>query len=228
MGKNRINENLPYKNKDWLMKKIHINGLSFLQISKEVGINFKTLWYWLRKFGIIAPNQGLSFAKLKEREVIDYKKRDWLYKEYIVKRKSIKQIAKEQKKTIHIIHYWLIKNGIERRDDIEENRKRWAGKNNPNWKGGTTKLRDRIRNSKKYRRWRKSVFERDNYTCQKCKKRGGKLCVHHKKSFADILAKLTKNYFVIMRNNELWNRENGETQCIKCHKKTKNYLNFNR
>ena len=62
------------------------------------------------------------------------------------------------------------------------------------------------RNSQHYKEWRTSVFERDNYTCQHCNQRGGKLNAHHIKSF--------KNYpklrLVV---------ENGITLCLECHKK---------
>lgn len=58
------------------------------------------------------------------------------------------------------------------------------GSNNPSWKGGTTSEIKKIRNSETYATWRKSVFQRDNYTCQKCKKRGTTLHAHHIRSFA--------------------------------------------
>lgn len=33
--------------------------------------------------------------------------------------------------------------------------------------------------------WKKACLERDNFTCQKTKQRGGKLRVHHINNFAD-------------------------------------------
>lgn len=58
------------------------------------------------------------------------------------------------------------------------------GDKHPNWQGGITKERDKIRRLPGYQLWRKSVFQRDNYTCQKCKKRGTTLHAHHIRSFA--------------------------------------------
>lgn len=70
-----------------------------------------------------------------------------------------------------------------------------------NWKGGVTK---RDMNSKKYRLWRLSVFERDNFTCQKCKVRGGYLEADHIKPWV----LYPKSRFMV---------SNGQTLCKKCH-----------
>lgn len=62
----------------------------------------------------------------------------------------------------------------------------------------------RIRASLEYKLWRKSVLERDGYTCQVCEHVGGKLHVHHIQSFA--------------RHPELrFEIDNGVTLCISCH-----------
>jgi 5-methylcytosine-specific restriction endonuclease McrA len=69
-----------------------------------------------------------------------------------------------------------------------------------------------IRYSKDLDIWRKGVFVRDNYTCQKCKKTGGYLEAHHIKPFA---------FFPELR----FELSNGETLCKKCHNKTKTPFN---
>lgn len=89
----------------------------------------------------------------------------------------------------------------------EEHLKKISGANASNWKGGTTPVNKRLRRSKEFIAWRKSVFERDNYTCQECKKRGGVLHPHHIKSFA---------HYPELR----FELTNGRTLCKDCHMKT--------
>jgi 5-methylcytosine-specific restriction endonuclease McrA len=61
----------------------------------------------------------------------------------------------------------------------------YLGCNNPSWKGGRTPLSKIIRGSFKYKQWIKSVFNRDNFTCQICNIRGGELRANHIKKFSD-------------------------------------------
>ena len=86
------------------------------------------------------------------------------------------------------------------------------GNKHPNWQGGKTQLNFKIRNSLQYKSWRKSIFERDNYTCQTCKAKSGKLEAHHKIKFSDIY----------LTNPELlWDIGNGITLCKQCHRGAK-------
>jgi len=107
----------------------------------------------------------------------------------------------------------------------EESRKkrgeRIKGKKNYNWKGGITSLVQQIRHHYKYRQWRSDVFTRDDFTCQECEVRGGKLHAHHKdKSFSGILEEYKiKTLEEALDCEELWNINNGITMCQKCHYK---------
>lgn len=82
-----------------------------------------------------------------------------------------------------------------------------SGKNCHFWKGGVTQKNMVIRKSLEYRIWREKVFERDNYTCVFCKKRGGKLNADHIKPFSE--------YYELR-----FEIGNGRTLCIECHVKT--------
>lgn len=54
----------------------------------------------------------------------------------------------------------------------------------PNWKGGISRTYKTGYYSMVYKKWREEVFERDNYTCQKCGTKHAYLTAHHIKSFA--------------------------------------------
>lgn len=90
----------------------------------------------------------------------------------------------------------------------EKSRAFTRGPKNVNWKGGISKLsrteRQNASNTPEYKRWRVSVFERDNYTCQMCEQHGGVLHADHIERWAD--------------NEELrYAVDNGRTLCVACH-----------
>ena len=89
-------------------------------------------------------------------------------------------------------------------------RGKYVGNEHPNWRGGITPINTKIRHSIEYKLWRKSVFERDNYTCVQCNVRGGVLNADHIKPFA-LFPELRLEF------------SNGRTLCVSCHKKTDTY-----
>jgi hypothetical protein len=76
---------------------------------------------------------------------------------------------------------------------------------------GKTPINQCIRKSNEYKLWRKAVFERDNYTCVWCGKRGD-IEADHIKPFSLYPALR----FAI---------DNGRTLCKDCHRKTDTYGN---
>ena len=77
------------------------------------------------------------------------------------------------------------------------------------WKGGRMMNypeSEKIRKSSEYILWRKSIYKRDDFICQKCGKSGGKLNAHHIFNFADY----PELRLAI---------DNGITLCKKCHLK---------
>ena len=98
--------------------------------------------------------------------------------------------------------------------------RKYSGENSPSYNPNMTE-EDRIiqRKSNEYYLWRKSVFKRDNYTCQRCgDNSGSNLNAHH-----------IINY---MENEDLrTDLDNGITLCKTCHKlfhDTYGYKNNNR
>ena len=78
------------------------------------------------------------------------------------------------------------------------------GAKNGNWKGGLTALVKGIRRSPELYQWRKSVLERDLFTCQDCGETNN-IAAHHIKS-------------VIGFPRLIFNVDNGLTLCKDCHK----------
>lgn len=118
-----------------------------------------------------------------------------------------KKMTEEQKRKLSISHkknptrYWLGKRGV------------YSGEKHHSWKGGITPENQKIRHSLEYKIWRRSVFERDRYTCVWCgiKNGGGKsvrLEADHIKPFA---------YYPELR----FAIDNGRTLCKSCHDTTK-------
>lgn len=67
-----------------------------------------------------------------------------------------------------------------------------------------------IRKSWAYTKWRKSIYERDDYTCQICHKRGVRIQADHIKPFA---------WYPELR----FELSNGRTLCVDCHRMTPTY-----
>lgn len=128
------------------------------------------------------------------------------------------------------VRRWLIKHGIPRRGYTENKTPIAKGSHLPesqkmaiskasigkagtmvgdkhwNWRGGITPINLQVRNSKEYKRWREAVFKRDDFTCQECLVRGGRLEADHIKPFS---------LYPDLRLDV----QNGRTLCQKCHLK---------
>ena len=88
-------------------------------------------------------------------------------------------------------------------------------KNHWNWKNGVTGEREKLMSQKIYKDWRSSVYKRDDFTCLKCKVKGGSLRAHHIENYAD-------------NKDQALGINNGATLCAKCHREFhKKYGNKN-
>lgn len=117
--------------------------------------------------------------------------------------------AKKGKPIKHLIANWeencrKISNALTGKPQL------WnRGKNHPNYiDGGKAQYaRQKDMGRVEYKNWRRAVFKRDDFTCQECKKRGGKICADHIKPYS-LYPKLR------------YDVNNGKTLCVKCHRKT--------
>ena len=112
-------------------------------------------------------------------------------------------LIRRNKEYYHKSHY----HSAETRKKMSDMRKGLhAGDKHPNWKGGYyNSERDNYYESAESRLWRKSVYQRDNHTCQICDTRGGKINAHHILDWVK---------FEELRHNT----SNGITLCVPCHR----------
>lgn len=138
------------------------------------------------------------------------------YAEHHRKEKERERARKRKvEKSIYMKNYYRGRNIYTKKDISNWNKK----ENNPNWQGGKTTLTNIIRTSKEQQQWRSDILVRDNWTCQTCGLRGCALNVHH----IDELPNIIKNNNIedwqeAKMCKELWNKDNGVTLCLKCHK----------
>ena len=91
-----------------------------------------------------------------------------------------------------------------RTQSISERIAKSVAMKNKDWGERVSEKNELIRKGIEIRLWREAVFARDNYTCQKCKKRGARLNAHHKNNFSEYPELRTAI-------------DNGITLCEKCH-----------
>lgn len=125
-------------------------------------------------------------------------------------KKKISEANKNNKTGIENGKNTRFKKGFKHTEEWREMvSKKQRGENHYNWQGGKTPMHETIRRSLEMRIWKKSVFERDNYTCRWCKIRSGNgkavvLHADHIKPFA---------FYPELR----FELSNGQTLCTGCH-----------
>jgi hypothetical protein len=151
------------------------------------------------KKGDIPWNKGLKMSDTFKLKISESKKKNPT-KYWLGKKRSLETIEKMRSKLIGRKVWNKGKNQLQT-----------TGEKNPNWKGGTSKgYRKGYRDNLEYKKWRASVFKRDDYTCQICGITGVYITAHHTKSWAK---------YPELRHEV----SNGITLCEDCHKLTDNY-----
>ena len=216
---NLIYVEIPYRNREWLYNEYITKDRDAKDIAKECGINQRTLREWISML-------DLPYKPVKSEGLT----KEILYDLYRVQRKTTIEIGNMFNMSDSSILYWLRKydiptfttsettnyylyekGGLEKARETQstmENRIksscRQHGINIEDFQGFSTTEQHMARNNTYYKEWKKKVFERDDYTCQCCGKRGGNLNAHHLYNFAEY-------------EDLRYNVENGITFCEKCH-----------
>ena len=94
--------------------------------------------------------------------------------------------------------------------------------NNFHYIDGRTPLVQIVRHCRHYIIWRDNIFNKDDFTCQECGKRGCYLEAHHLYPFSLIWGDNNiTTYKKALSCEKLWDTSNGQTLCKECHNKTK-------
>ncbi len=88
---------------------------------------------------------------------------------------------------------------------IDSHKGKFRGPDSPSWKGGVSMIGQKLRGSTVYAEWRQAVMARDDYTCQLCGVRGGKLQADH---YPYPFSKYPEKRLDV---------DNGRTLCRPCH-----------
>lgn len=148
-----------------------------------------------------------------------FKSRDWLLEHYVSRHRPILEIAREFGVDQTSVYRALERNGIPRRDAQAAHKGTQTGERNPAWKGGVTPERQRLYKTSEWKDFVKQVFDRDNYTCQRCGKaiagaRGNRhIAAHHIKTWADYpeLRMEMTNVVTLCRPCHLWVHSKANT-----------------
>lgn len=126
---------------------------------------------------------------------------------------SMRQIQKELGNvTIADIRAWSVAEAnkvhypkrFKKNKKSQQSKKSWKKRVFASWKD--TPEQAAFRRSPEYQQWRIIVLERDKYTCQHCEQTGGRLVVHHVKTFK-------------MNPDLRLESDNGIVLCNDCHEK---------
>lgn len=148
------------------------------------------------------------------REPKPYWNKEWLYNEYVTKKRSSQEIASEFGCKDSNILYFLRKYDLPIRT-VSEARviKHWGlsgeangmygrnGADNPHWKGGISPERQTLYSSQEWSEAIKVVWRRDRATCQRCQKiktACDEYHIHHITSFAAKELRAVPNNLVLL------------------------------
>ena len=140
------------------------------------------------KISMSLKNRVMPIEQREKIKASQKKKPIGCFKAGIENLKQGREVLKEKFKTGDLITRSKISIAAKKRYEDKDERLKlsllFRGKNGNNWQGGITLLNKSIRQSLEMKLWREVVYQRDNWTCQECYEKSGKLNAHHLKNFS--------------------------------------------
>lgn len=205
-----------YQDKDTLKRLYMVERKTTIEIGMLFGVDNSTIFLWLKRHNIPIHYGNPNILQLRDK--------DFIFNEYVAKRKSLPQIAKELQCSDDAVRNQMIRFGIGRRTFSEalkgtkkpeymreifreRARKMFKREKHPNWKGGVTSKHHSFRTSSEYLIWRQAIWKRDEYGCA--------ICNSWKRPNAHHIYPLWHNW------DKRLDLNNGITLCKKCHENIK-------
>jgi hypothetical protein len=154
--------------KEWLHEHYIVKGLDTTQIGHMVGRDPKSVWNWLKDFGIPTRPRGSGVSA----EVLTARLPDWGGKNHTPE--SRKKMSEYAKATGRVPYDPAVGSYMKGR----------RGADATNWKGGITPERQTLYSSIEWSECVKAVWKRDDAICQRCKLDHRTIAPANRKRFA--------------------------------------------
>ena len=188
MGKDEksMAEGKPYLNKTWLYAEYWGKGRSSEDIGKQFGVSGENICAVMDRRGI--PMRNRRWTQKQIQQVLRLSEEGKTFKEIsdAIEGKTYDAVRNLAYKGLHLRSSYdpAVRDETTRRKISAS----LQGVSEEEWDGFIESVNSLIRKSVEYQKWRKEVWERDNYTCQKCGTRNGRgkrvyLVAHHIQSF---------------------------------------------
>lgn len=227
------NDDNPWRDESVLRILYHDEGLSLPQIGDKFGISHQAVLYWFKKHGIDrrkvmdyydSADYSITHSKREaKRQILFCEECGDMYEVVLSNVAERKYCSQDCAKSGYSKDEY-VKTDVTCQNCADSfrgmpHRKYCSHEcySEDVYEGGRT-LAELYRGMERRRGWIESVFERDDYTCQRCGDRGGRLQAHHTTPVAEIADDLECRSEVT--DHELFNdTSNGITLCIDCHQK---------
>ncbi len=172
--------------REWLYEQYVVNGLDTTQIGHIVSRDPKSVWNWLKDFGI--PRRPRGSGSTKTRFVKGMRSAFAGRKHTEENKKKFSEHAKATGRVPYdpkIGSYMKGKKGSEV----------------PSWKGGITPERQAFYQTPEWKKAERNVKKRDKNTCQRCgsvKEKGKPFDIHHIVSFSCVELRATESNLVYL------------------------------